>query len=150
MTVEQAQAAIFPGAQLTRAFVTLSEEQVWAVEKRTGSSVLWREVQRWKSSDGGSFLVDEVVGDHEFFTIAVGLDAEGDAKQIEILDYRESYSSEEVDDSWSKELIGKTPTASFELTDDIGNISCGTLSARHITDALRRLLAIYDIALKSV
>jgi Na+-translocating ferredoxin:NAD+ oxidoreductase RnfG subunit len=149
MSVEQAQAAIFPNAQLTKSFLTLTAEQAAAIEKNTGVSVRVKEVQRWKSSDGGSFLLDEVVGKHEFFTIAVGLTAEGGVKQIEILNYKESYGSEVRNDAWRKQFVGKTSTASVKLTDDIKNISGATLSCRHVTDAVRRLLATYDIALKS-
>jgi hypothetical protein len=147
--VEQVQASIFPGALMTRAFVTLTGEQVSAIEKRTGLNVLWKEIRRWKSSDGGSFLVDEVVGKHKFFTIAVALNAGGSVKQIEILDYRESYGSEVHNDAWRSRFIGKTSTAALALTDDIENISGMTLSCRCVTDALRRLLATYDIALRS-
>ena len=148
-TVERAQASIFPGAQMTRAFVTLTGEQVSAIEKRTGLNVLWKEIRRWKTSDGGSFLVDEVVGRHKFFTLAVGLSADGSVKQIEILDYKEISGSEVGNDAWRRHFIGKTSTAALALTDDIENISGTTLSCRHVTDALRRLLATYDIALRS-
>src|SRR5580693_5120719 len=84
MTVEQAQAAIFPGATLTPAPMTLSPEQKSAIEKKSGVNVLKKEVKLWKTGDGGYFIVDEVVGKHEFFTIAVGLKNDGSVKQIEI------------------------------------------------------------------
>jgi Na+-translocating ferredoxin:NAD+ oxidoreductase RnfG subunit len=149
MTVEQAQAAIFPGAQLTRAFITLTKEQASAIEKKTGVNVRKTEVQVWKSADGGHFIVDEVVGKHEFFTIALGLNADSSVKQIEILDYKESYGYEVRNEAWRKQFTGKTATASLKLGDDIKNISGATLSCRHVTDAIKRLLTTYDIALKS-
>jgi Na+-translocating ferredoxin:NAD+ oxidoreductase RnfG subunit len=149
MTVEQAQAAIFPGAQLTRAFVTLTREQASAIEKKTGINVRNTEVKLWKSADGGYFMVDEVVGKHEFFTIALGLNADSSVKQIEILDYKESYGYEVRNEAWRKQFTGKTSTASLKLGDDIRNISGATLSCRHVTDAVKRLLATYDVALKS-
>jgi Na+-translocating ferredoxin:NAD+ oxidoreductase RnfG subunit len=149
MTVEQAQAAMFPGAQLTRAFVTLTKEQASAIEKRTGVNVRKPEVQVWKSADGGYFMVDEAIGKHEFFTIAVALNANSSVKQIEILDYKESYGYEVRNESWRKQFAGKTSTAPLKVGDDIKNISGATLSCRHVADAVKRLLATYDIALKS-
>jgi|SRR5581483_11839230 len=149
LTVEQAQAAIFPGAQLTASPVALTKEQVGAIEKKSGVNVRNSEVKLWKSSDGGVFIVDEVVGKHEFFTIAVGLNHDGSVKQIEIMDYKESYGYEVRNEAWRKQFTGKTSAAPLKLTDDIKNISGATLSCRHVTDAVKRLLATYDIAIKS-
>src|SRR6266702_8474343 len=118
MSVEQAQAAIFPGAQLSRAFVTLTKDQASAIEKKSGVNVRKTEVQLWKAADGGLFIVDEVVGKHEFFTIGVGLNADGSVKQIEILDYKESYGYEVRNEAWRKQFVGKTVTAPLKLTDD--------------------------------
>jgi len=148
LSLEQAQAAIFPGAQLTAAFVTLTKEQVSAIEKNSGVNVRKNEVKLWKSSDGGYFIVDEVVGKHEFFTIAVGLNADSSVKQIEIMDYKESYGYEVRNEAWRKQFTGKTSAAHLRLTDDIKNISGATLSCRHVTDAVKRLLTTYDVALK--
>jgi len=148
LSLEQAQATIFPGAQLTAAFVTLTKEQAAAIEKKSGVNVRKNEVKLWKSSDGGYFIVDEVVGKHEFFTIAVGLNADSSVKQIEIMDYKESYGYEVRNEAWRKQFTGKTSAAHLKLTDDIKNISGATLSCRHVTDAVKRLLTTYDVALK--
>jgi hypothetical protein len=149
MTVEQAQAAIYPGAQLTPAYVTLTKEQKSAIEKKSGVSVPRDEVQLWKSGDGGYFVVEQVLGKHELFTIALGLNADSSVKRLEILDYRESYGYEVRNERWRKQFIGKTSAAALNLGADIQNISGATLSCRHITDAVKRLLATYDIAIKS-
>lgn len=149
MTVEQAQAAMFPGAVWTRAFMTLTQQQIAAIATRTGVSVRKTDVQVWKSADGGYFIVDQAIGKHELFTIALGLSATGAVKGIEILDYKESYGYEVRNEAWRKQFTGKTPTDSLKLGDNIKNISGATLSCQHVTDAIKRLLATYDIALKS-
>jgi len=149
LTVEQAQAAIFPGSTLTKAFVTLSAEQKSAIEKKSGVNVRKTEVQVWRTGDGGNFIVDEVVGKHEFFTIAVGLNFDGSVKQIEIMDYHESYGYEVRNETWRKQFTGKSSVAPLKLGDDIKNIGGATLSCRHVTDAVKRLLTTYDVALKS-
>ena len=39
-------------------------------------------------------------------------------------------------------------TAHLKLDEDIQNISGATLSCRHLTDGVKRLLALYDLVLK--
>jgi Na+-translocating ferredoxin:NAD+ oxidoreductase RnfG subunit len=46
------------------------------------------------------------------------------------------------------QFAGKTAADPLRLDGDIKNISGATLSCRHITDAVKRLLATYEVALK--
>ena len=107
-----------------------------------------REQRVWRVSGGGFFIVDEVVGKHEFITYAAGLNADGSLRQIEILDYRESYGYEVRTPAWRRQFVGKRAGDRLKLDDDIKNISGATLSCRHITDGVKRLLAFYELALK--
>ncbi len=148
LTVEQAQQAIFPGSALTQSFVTLTSAQKQAIEQRTGLTVRNPVIKLWKAPDGGLFIVDEVVGKHELITYALGLNADGSVKAIEIMDYRESYGYEVRNPQWRKQFVGKTADAPPKFDDDIKNIGGATLSSRHLTDGIRRLLATYAAALK--
>src|SRR5579884_3931993 len=133
LTVEQAQRAIFPGKSL---------------EQASGVRVLRNKQPVWKVGGGGWFIVDEVVGKHEFITYAVGLNADGSVKQIEIMDYRETYGGQIRDQKWRAQFVGKTAKSPLKLEADIKNISGATLSCRHVTDGVKRLLAFYEVALK--
>jgi len=148
LTVEQAQQAIFPGAALTRADVTLSDEQAEAIEDASGVTVRNRQEQVWKVAGGGWLIIDEVLGKHEFITYALGLNADGSVKQIEIMDYRETYGYQVRDAAWRAQFTGRTGQAKPKLGKDIENISGATLSCRHVTDGVRRLLAFHDVALR--
>lgn len=148
LSVEQAQEAIFPGAKLERADVTLSDAQREAIERASGVSVRSRTEQVWKVEGGGWFIVDEVLGKHEFITWALGLRADGSVKQIEILDYRETYGYQVREPAWRAQFVGLTSAAKLKLGSDIRNISGATLSCRHITDGVKRLLAFHDVALR--
>jgi Na+-translocating ferredoxin:NAD+ oxidoreductase RnfG subunit len=110
--------------------------------------VLHDEQRVWRVSGGGWFIVDEVVGKHEYITYAAGLTADGSVKQIEIMDYRETYGGQIRDQKWRVQFVGKTSKSTLKLDSDIKNISGATLSCRHITDGVKRLLAFYEIALK--
>jgi uncharacterized protein with FMN-binding domain len=117
-SVEQAQHAIFPGATFTS----------------TGQPNTWR------TSNGGYFVVERVVGKHEYITVAIGINPNGTVKQIEIMDYRESYGYEVRDASWRAQFVGKSTSSPLQLGADIKNISGATLSSKHVTDGVKRVL----------
>src|SRR4051794_38221646 len=94
LTVGQAQQAIFPGAKLTPANVKLTDAQRKAIEKASDVKVRSPEVRVWMVEGGGWFILDDVVGKHEFITYALGLKADGSVKGIEIMDYRETYGDQ--------------------------------------------------------
>ena len=148
LTVDQAQKAIFPGKTFSPAPVKLTSAQRKAIEQASGVRVLRDDQQVSRVNGGGWFIVDEVVGKHEFITYAVGLNADGSVKQIEIMDYRETYGGQIRDQKWRAQFVGKTSKSTLKLDSDIKNISGATLSCRHITDGVKRLLAFYEIALK--
>jgi len=147
LSVEQAQALMFPGETLMAQPITLTDVQVSAIEDASDTDVLNKELKVWRASGGGWFIVDQVVGKHEFIPIALALDANGAVKDIEILEYRESYGDEVRNPKWRAQFNGKHNGSTLKLTEDIKNISGATLSSKHITDGVRRLLATYAIVL---
>lgn len=146
-SVEQVQAAMFPGETMTSDFRTLTDAQISAIKKASGNAPLSSSLKAWHASGGGWLIVDEVVGKHEFIPFALALEASGAVKQIEIMEYRESYGEQVRDAKWRAQFTGKRAGAPLKLTGDIKNISGATLSSKHITDGVRRLLATYDIVL---
>lgn len=149
MSLQQAQQAMFPGQALTPRFHTLQPGEIGAIKKVSGASPLSKTVQAWKASDGGWFILDRVVGKHEFITYAVALTPDGAVKRIEILEYRETYGGEVRNAGWRQQFVGKKFGAPVTLGKDIKNISGATLSSRHITDGVRRLLATWQLVLRN-
>jgi uncharacterized protein with FMN-binding domain len=117
-TVEQVQRAIFPGAS----FIGTGQPNTW------------------RTSSGGYLVVERVVGKHEYITVAIGINPNGTVKQIEIMDYRESYGYEVRDTSWRAQFVGKSASSPLQLGADIKNISGATLSSKHIADGVKRVL----------
>jgi Na+-translocating ferredoxin:NAD+ oxidoreductase RnfG subunit len=148
LTVEQAQQAIFPGARLVESFVTLTDAQQRAIEQKSGVRVISKEIKAWQVAGGGLFMVDQVIGKHEFITFALGLNADGSIRQIEVLAYRESYGYEVRNPIWRRQFVGKTLADALALDHDIKNISGATLSCRHLTEGVKRLVATHEIAFK--
>jgi len=147
LTVEQAQAAIFPGEPLRPAFRQLTPAQIDQIKRASGAAPLSATLRAWHASGGGWFVVDQVVGKHEFITFALGLDRTGAVKSIEILDYRESYGGQVRDPRWRAQFAGKRAGQPLQLGREVKNISGATLSSQHVTDGVRRLLATYAIVL---
>ncbi|MBO9579527.1 MAG: FMN-binding protein [Sphingobium sp.] len=147
LTVEQARSAMFPGETFDPAFHSLTPQQIAEIRRASGESPLSKELKAWRASGGGWFIVDQVVGKHETITYALALDASGAVKSVEIMDYRESYGSQVRDPRWRAQFTGKRAGQSLQLGKDVKNISGATLSSKHVTDGVRRLLATYAIVL---
>jgi hypothetical protein len=147
MTIEQAQTLMFEGSALTRDARMLSAAQVRAIESDSGVKVASPEVNAWRDQSGGWFILDQVIGKHEFINYAIALDAMGAVRQLEILDYHESYGTEVHLPAWRRQFVGKRHGSPVQLNSDIKNISGATLSCGHVTDGVRRLLATYALVL---
>jgi FMN-binding domain len=147
LTVEQAQTLMFEGSLLTRDFRTLSPAQIQAIESDSGVKVTNAQLNAWRDGAGGWFLLDQVIGKHEFINYAVALDASGTVRQLEILDYHESYGGEVHLPAWRRQFVGKRHGSPLHLNGDIKNISGATLSCGHVTDGVRRLLSAYALVL---
>jgi hypothetical protein len=148
LSIEQAQRAIFPQARMEKLELHLTPDQRKAIEKASGVKVRAPRLDLWKVEGGGWFFVDEVIGKHEFITYALGLNADGSVKQIEVMDYRENYGGEVRRPEWRGQFAGKKHGAKLKIEDDIKNISGATLSCRHLAEGVKRLLALHELVLK--
>ncbi len=155
LSLEEAQKTIFPKAtRFEPANVKLTKEQKKEIEKLSDMRMRTDEQKVWKAYVDkellGFFIVDEVYGKHEFITYSIGLTANGSVTQVEIMDYRETYGGEVRNPLWRKQFVGKTLKDPFILDKDIVNISGATLSSRHITDGVKKLLAFYKVTIDDV
>ena len=91
----------------------------------------------------GRVYFDGVIGKTELIDYATAIDADGRVRQVEILTYRESHGYEVRNPRWRQQFVGKGVTTPPALGDGIANISGATLSCRHLTDGVRRLLMLH-------
>jgi len=107
----------------------------------------------WRASAAGQpvgwFIVDNVIGKVERITYGLALGNDGKVRSIEILDYRETHGYEVRNAAWRRQFSGAGGGTLPEFGRDIKNISGATLSCRHLTDGVRRLLAMHDVVLKA-
>ena len=149
VSVEQAQKILIPNKLLTKSPIIITDEL--QDKMRSASSIRhpFQGDRIWRATDGGWFIVDEVVGKHEMITYAVALSPSGEVTGIEILEYVESYGYEVAEAQWRKQFNGKTAADPIKLNKDIQNIGGATLSCKHLTDGVKRVAVLYDIALKN-
>ena len=153
LTVAQVQQVLFPHARVfVESAIHLSNAQLDEIKKIAGVRQRQAIQQAWRAEDNGTllgwFLVDDVIGKHEFITYGTAISTDGKVLGVEILSYRETHGGQVKEAEWRKHFVGKTVQDQFKLNQDIPNISGATLSCRNITDGVKRLLAIHQIALR--
>jgi hypothetical protein len=152
MTIDQARGLIFAQAkEYVPAPVTLSEEQIQRIEQLSGVKVRVSKQPVWEARVGGErlgwFIIDQVIGKRELITYAAGINNDGSLRQFQIIEYREFYGYQVKELKWRDQFVGKTLADPLELGVDIANISGATLSCRHVTEGIKRLLALHQVAL---
>jgi len=153
LSVEQAQRLSFPEAtRFVEAHIVFTPANVAAIEQRSGQKVRTRGEQVWRAEANGRllgyFIVDYVIGKHEAIDYSVALGPDGRVKRVEILEYRESYGGEIANRDWLVQFAGKSSSDGLKPGSDIRIISGATLSSRHITEGIKRVLAIHDLFLR--
>jgi Na+-translocating ferredoxin:NAD+ oxidoreductase RnfG subunit len=150
LSIEQAQKDLFGATPLKAMPVALTSAQQEQLKDVSSVSYPFQGNRIWKSADGGWLVVDEVVGKHEMITYAVAISPDGTVRRVEILEYRETYGYEVADDAWLKQFVGKTSGSPIKLGKDIQNVSGATLSSKHVTDGVKRVMALYALLLRSM
>ena len=152
--VSEAQQALFAEAdRFDEHFLQFDDEQKEAIESLSDVRQRWKKQKVWKAYKGdqviGWFIIDKVIGKHEFITYATALSVTGEITGIEIMDYRESYGDQVRMAPWRAQFNGKNDINQVRFNDNIANISGATLSCRNVTNGVKRMLAIHSLSLKT-
>jgi Na+-translocating ferredoxin:NAD+ oxidoreductase RnfG subunit len=126
-------------------YLSLSEAQRRAFPSATDFPVVQTD-RIWRAQAGGRvigfFIFDRVIGKHLYIDYSVALDPGGRIRQVDILAYRESYGGEIRSPSWLGQFVGKSNASPLQVGNDIRNISGATLSSHHVTEGIKRIMAI--------
>ena len=150
LTVEQAARQLFPEAERF-------EERAWALDASTlqklaamgvtPRSARWTLRLAWRGTElMGVLVADAVIGKFELINYAVAIATDGRVRGLEILSYRESHGHEIRLPAWRRQFVGKAQGAAISVGDDIANISGATLSCRHVTEGVKRIVAVVELA----
>ena len=150
LSADQAAKLMFPDADAFESrSVTLDAAQLQQLDAQgvRARSANWPvRVARRGGATLGFVVSDEVIGKVELIGYAVGIALDGTVRQIEILSYRESHGFEVRLPAWRKQFVGKSASATLRVGDDIANISGATLSCTHVTEGVRRIVAVIALA----
>jgi hypothetical protein len=153
LSVEEAQRALFPQAdQFAEVALSLSPAQHAQVVALAGAQPPHRSLRAFRALRAGELLgfvfVDEVIGKEDFITYAAGIDAAGKLGPLEVLSYRESHGGEIRNASWRTQFAGRSDLGQLHAQTDIKNIAGATLSCEHVTEGVRWLVALWQVALR--
>jgi len=153
LSVEAAEKALFPQAdRFNEVVLSLSPEQRERVAALAGPQPPHRSLRAFRALHGdqslGFVFVDEVIGKEDFITYAVGIDASGRLSAPEVLAYRESHGGEIRNAAWRQQFAGRQGLDQLRVQTDIKNIAGATLSCQHVTEGVRWLTALWQVALQ--
>ena len=154
LSAEEAQRVMYSEAtQFKPVPLSLNTEQMRQVEALSSlpaRSVQWRVISAWQGDKLLGYIVqDDVIGKYELISYAVAVLPDATVKQIEIMAYRESHGFEIRNAAWRKQFVGKTLAQPIKTGDDIALISGATLSCSHVTDGVRRIVAVLAVLRES-
>jgi Na+-translocating ferredoxin:NAD+ oxidoreductase RnfG subunit len=153
LSVDAAQKAVYPEADAFKeVLIAQNPEQLAALLARAGPQPQHGMIRIWAATRSGTllgyFFVDEVIGRQNLITYAVGIDADGTLRGLEIMAYRESHGGEVRNPSWRAQFNHRSDLEQLRFRTDIKNISGATLSSEHVTQGVRWLLALWQTALR--
>jgi hypothetical protein len=152
LTLEGAQKALFPQAdRFSEVPLSLTPAQHERVATLAGPQPPHRSLRAWKATRGDELLgyvfVDEVIGKEDFITYAIGIDSHGRLSAPEVLAYRESHGGEIRNEAWRQQFAGRSGLDQLHVQTDIKNIAGATLSCEHVTEGVRWVTALWQVAL---
>jgi hypothetical protein len=152
LTVEEALALAFPGAEVERRTVFLTPEQVARATALGGQKPASAIVHPYVATKDGAVVGTAYFDAHVVRTLAetvmVTVDPEGHVGRIEVLSFDEppDYLPRV---EWYRQFDGKPLDRELELRRAIRPVAGATLTARATTDAARRVLALHQAIAES-
>jgi hypothetical protein len=153
LSLDAAQKAVYPDADaFQEVVVKQTPQQIEALMAAAGPQPPHGAIRIFKATRGGSVLghvfVDEVIGRENLITYAIGIDADGALRNLEIMSYRESHGGEVRNPGWRAQFDHRASLDQLRFRTDIKNISGATLSSEHVTQGVRWLLALWQATLR--
>jgi hypothetical protein len=143
MTQQQALATAFPNANVTRQVHYLTPEQLKSAQKESGLEFTDRMIVRYAAPSGFAYFDTHRVRTLPE-TVMVLVTPEGTIERIEILSFDEppEYLPKE---RWMDQFDGRKLDEDLSLKRKIRPLSGASLSARAITNASRKVLALHRV-----
>ena len=155
LTLDQAPQAVFPGAEMERRDVPSTPQFQASLKSKLGRLVpsVWEPsyatfTARQSGQTIGYAVIVEEIGKHRPFTVIVAATPDFRVKDVAVMVYRETRGGEITQRRFLAQYKGKRAADPIQLDRDIIGISGATLSSTHVTDGVRRVVAMAQVALK--
>jgi hypothetical protein len=153
LSLEAAQKAVYPDADaFQEVVVQQTPQQINALLAAAGPQPPHGTIRIFTATRNATVLghvfVDEVIGRENLITYAIGIDADGALRNLEIMSYRESHGGEVRNPGWRAQFDHRDSLDQLRFRTDIKNISGATLSSEHVTQGVRWLLALWQATLR--
>lgn len=153
LTREEATRLAFgPTATVSEEHRSLRPAVRTAIEQRLGRPVPEDRVTFYvgHSAEGveGYGVILEETGKHEPITFFVAISPDGHVKDVMVLEYRESRGGEVRQKGFLRQYVGKTSRDPLELERDITPITGATISARAISEGVKKALVVWEALYK--
>lgn len=145
LSIEQAQALIFPGEMLHDAHFVMSDVQLQALSRQAGTPPTRRQVRAWRSSGGGWFFLEQAIIKGDRIVYGVGLGSDGAVRGIEVLACEPLYSAVRRP-QWLARFLGKRLSDHGAL--GVPALSGATLSSEALIQGVQRILAVHALFLR--
>jgi Na+-translocating ferredoxin:NAD+ oxidoreductase RnfG subunit len=154
LTEEQAPRAVFADADgFARQVVSASPEMRERMRKILGATELslWEDqyvvfkATRGDTALGYAIIVEEI-GKHRPITFVVGVRPDGSVNDVAVVAYREAYGGEVRSKRFLTQYQGKNAQSGLQTYSDIQNIAGATLSVDAANRAVKKALAVAQIA----
>ena len=143
LSIDEVKQVMFSGEVFAKIDIEVPELIKEKMKKESGVRHAYQQKHIWKSSQGSWLLIDEVVGKHEMITYAVGINNKGQIQGVEILEYNESYGEQIREKKWLEQFKGRGAIEQLRFNQEIKNITGATLSSKHVTNGVQRLMVLY-------
>jgi len=143
LSVDEVKQIMFSGEVFSKIDIEVPELIREKMRKESGVRHAYQQKNTLKSSQGSWLLIDEVVGKHEMITYAVGINNKGQIQGVEILEYNESYGEQIGEKKWLEQFKGRGAIEQLRFNQEIKNITGATLSSKHVTNGVQRLMVLY-------
>jgi hypothetical protein len=141
-TVQEAQRKLFPGGQLTPFELKLSKEQFAQLKFEYKVPAFRPLFKGWRVENQGWIYLDQVYGLNDIVTYLVGIDEQGHCIGIEVLVCADGYC-----DLYSPQWRGYFSGLAHGRWDPekkIPMVSGSTLSAVHVAEGVKKILAVHN------
>ncbi len=130
-------ASLWPEQTITKTPINLSQNNQNKLSFKLNNNSLYKVINNSKS--GAYMYLSKSKSKISHFDYMVVFKPDLSILKVRVLVYREEYGGEIGSKRWLKQFVGKSEPSEMKFGDDIQNISGATISARSLTEDVRKL-----------